>query len=125
MKKKLPLLGVLLLIWIQFAAAQYYHPENAVWAMGKHAGLDFMQGPDPVAITSAIDELNNEGCASVCDKSGHLLFYTNGKKIWNRNNAVMSNGGSLPGIATATQSSLIVPVQIGRASCRERVLMPV
>lgn len=37
----------------------------------------------------------HEASASISDNSGNLLFYTNGVSVWNRLNAMMSNGDSL------------------------------
>lgn len=52
-----------------------------------------------------------EGCASVSDSSGNLLFYTNGLQVWNANNQVMPNGnGLLAGPNTSSvNGAVIVP----------------
>ncbi|WP_162903016.1 T9SS type A sorting domain-containing protein [Taibaiella koreensis] len=91
--------------------AQYYRPENTVWAMGHLSGLDF-SGPEPVPIVTAMAA--GEGCASVCDEAGRLLFYTNGSRIWNASGTVMPNGSDVTGCGpmssfSATQGALIIP----------------
>jgi hypothetical protein len=49
--------------------------------------LDFSNGA-PVALTDRqIDTA--EGCATISDANGQLLFYTDGKKVWNKNHQVM------------------------------------
>ena len=50
----------------------------------------------------------NEGCASVADASGNLLFYTAGTDVYNSNHAVMANGSGMYGYYSAIQSCLIV-----------------
>lgn len=49
-----------------------------------------------------------EGCSSIADKDGKLLFYTNGTTVWNGNHDIMKNGDSLYGGISSTQSSLII-----------------
>lgn len=50
-----------------------------------------------------------EGCSSICDTIGNLLFYSDGMKVWNRENIVMPNGTGLFGHMSSSQSSMIVP----------------
>ncbi len=38
-----------------------------------------------------------EGCSSVSDADGNLLFYTSGGTVWNRNHQIMPNGAGLSG----------------------------
>ncbi len=94
--------------------------EGNVWMFGFHAGLDFSSG-NPVSIRSAFgtDYDSDEGGASVCDRNGQLLFYTNGSYVWDRNNNLMPNAGPLTdqpnsGNTTPTtstsQGALIVPM---------------
>ena len=80
--------------------------EANIWYFGRNAGIDFNSGT-AVAITDG--QLNtNEGCATICDNLGKLLFYTDGSTIWNANHDVMSNGIGLLGNNTSTQSAIIV-----------------
>ncbi len=50
-----------------------------------------------------------EGCSSVSDPSGNILFYTNGAQVWNKQHVLMEGGTGLKGHESSTQSSLIVP----------------
>src|SRR5690606_33832602 len=92
--------------------------EN-VWVFGQMAGVDFNTNP-PSAFVSAMRSL--EGCASVCDENGALLFYTDGTYIWNRNQDTMPNGRHInpipavewsgewvPSTFSTTQAAVIVP----------------
>jgi len=88
---------------------QYNTPQNKVWVFGTNAGLNFNSGT-PVQFASAING-NIEGCAVVSDVSGNLLFYTNGKTVWNKLNAVMPGGASITpyGVYSTAQAAAIVP----------------
>lgn len=96
--------------FLLFLIAGYTHAQvQNVWCFGSSAGLDFNSG-NPVAINTSIRAL--EGSASVCDKNGQLLFYTEGAKVWDRNHNVMPNGSSLMSLSTqsTTQAAVIVPM---------------
>ncbi len=79
------------------------------WYFGEQAGLDFTTGA-PVPITDANLMFSPEGCASISDINGELLFYTNGSTVWNKNHEVMMNGFNIGGDSTAAQSALIMPL---------------
>ncbi|WP_198666943.1 PKD domain-containing protein [Taibaiella helva] len=92
-----------------------YAQREQVWVFGTHAGVNFNSAP-PAAFSSAIN--SQEACASVCDLSGSLLFYSDGDTVWNRGHAAMPNGTALiTGIpipsfgptTSTTQGALIVP----------------
>ncbi len=77
------------------------------WYFGNYAGLSFNTTP-PTALTDG--KINTlEGCTSISDASGKLLFYTDGITVWNRSHAVMLNGDGLKGDKSSTTSGLIVP----------------
>ncbi len=78
------------------------------WYFGDHWTLDFNYDPPLHTKSSAMSSF--EGSASIADQNGNLLFYTNGEKIWNRNNQVMPNGSGLLGDEAAAMPALIVPV---------------
>ncbi|MBT8184232.1 MAG: T9SS type B sorting domain-containing protein, partial [Eudoraea sp.] len=50
-----------------------------------------------------------EGCATISDTFGNLLFYTDGLTVYNSNHEIMENGEGLYGDPSSTQSALIVP----------------
>ena len=77
------------------------------WQFGNGLALDFRNGA-PVLGTSRIN--TPEGCASICDPvTGDLLFYTDGRTVWNRLHQVMADGTGLFGQESGTQTALIVP----------------
>lgn len=79
--------------------------ENSKWFFGDKNGLDFITSP-PSALTSSL--VSPEGCASISDNFGNLLFYTSGDTVWNKNHNVMTNGTGLLGQKSSTQNALIV-----------------
>lgn len=81
--------------------------EANIWYFGSYAGVDF-NGGSPVALTNGALS-TGEGCASICNRNGNLLFYTDGITVWNRNHAVMTNGVGLLGDPSTAQSAVIVP----------------
>ena len=62
-------------------AVVYGQAQNNNWYFGT-AGIDF-NGPSPVAITTSAMS-TYEGCSTVSDKFGNLLFYTDGVNVFNR-----------------------------------------
>ncbi|WP_035644065.1 T9SS type B sorting domain-containing protein [Flavobacterium sp. ASV13] len=81
--------------------------EASVWYFGENAGIKFH--PDG-SVTALVDgKLNTlEGCATLSDTNGDLMFYTDGITIYNKNHQVMLNGTGLKGHASSTQSATIV-----------------
>lgn len=101
--KRAYVIFVLLLV----ALPLYGQGEAANWYFGNNAGLNFNTEPPTPLTDGALDTL--EGCATISDSSGNLLFYTNGTLVWNRDHQVMPNGTGLLGEDTSTQSAIIVP----------------
>lgn len=102
--KKFPLL---LLFFISF----YSNAQNqaANWFFGYGAGLEFDLSANTLTSIDGGALSTNEGCATISDALGNLLFYTEGSIVWDRNNDVMPNGTGLFGDASSTQSAIIVP----------------
>ena len=86
----------------------YTQKEGYIWYFGNKAGIDFNQTP-PVPLTDG-DMNQDEGCASISDSDGNLLFYSDGISVWNRNHNTMPNGTGLMGSASGTMSGVIVPM---------------
>lgn len=82
--------------------------EGNIWYFGANAGLDFNSGAPVPLLDGQINTV--EGCASISDTNGDLLFYTDGSTIYDRTHAIMSNGSGLPGNASSSQSGVIIPV---------------
>jgi gliding motility-associated-like protein len=78
-----------------------------IWYFGDRAGLNFNTTP-PSALTNS-QMITHEGCATVSDSTGNLLFYTDGRNVWNRNHQIMSNGSGLMGHESSTHSAIVIP----------------
>ena len=80
--------------------------EVNVWYFGLGAGIDFNASP-PIVLTDG--KLHtDEGCASICDAYGKLLFYTDGDTVYNAKHQVMVNGTGLHGAWSSAQSAMII-----------------
>ncbi|MEM0939616.1 MAG: PKD domain-containing protein [Bacteroidota bacterium] len=77
------------------------------WYFGERAGIDFNNGA--IAILDGNNQDAEEGCATISDVNGDLLFYTNGVTVWNREHDVMVNGDDIGGDLLSAQNSLIMP----------------
>ena len=98
---------ILILTILFYSTFVFSQKEANIWYFGENAGLDFNSGT-PVALTDG--QLNTgEGCASISDSSGNLLFYTDGVTVYNKNHAIMLNGTGLKGHDSSVQSAIIVP----------------
>ena len=101
--KKLLLLTISIFIIASCVKGQ---GDSNNWYFGSNAGVTFTSGA-PVALTNGALS-TTEGCATISDAAGNLLFYTNGISIWNRNYVTMPNGTGLLGNTSSTQSAIIV-----------------
>ena len=77
------------------------------WYFGNYAGVNFNPATPVGMGNGAIQTL--EGCASISDRNGNLLFYTDGMKSYTRSHTVMTNGNGLLGNSTSSHSGIIVP----------------
>lgn len=81
--------------------------EASKWYFGINAGLDFSTG-NPIALTNG-ELVTDEGCATISENNGDLLFYTDGITVWDKQHNIMPNGTGLTGDSSSTQSAIIVP----------------
>lgn len=62
---------------------------NNVWAFGNQSGLNFNTDPVSVFKSKAEGQDPPYYISSICDKQGNLKFYTDGLKVWNKNNILL------------------------------------
>lgn len=104
MNTKLLVLLILLLFVPHYFLAQ---KQGNIWYFGQQAGLNFNTTP-PTALTDGVIS-TSEGCASIADCAGNLLFYTDGITVWDKTHTPMPNGTGLFGHPSSTQSAVIIP----------------
>ncbi len=95
-----------------FSGVHLVHAQNKQannWYFGKYAGITFntADGSPEAVYDGMINQ--NEGCASISDTDGNLLFYTDGMSVWNKTHLLMQNGTGLKGHTSASMSGVIVP----------------
>lgn len=83
------------------------------WYFGQFAGIRF-ESDGTVTPLGGSGLSTNEGCSTISDSDGNLLFYTDGRNVWDRNHIKMPNGDynagtGLLGDPSSTQSAIIVP----------------
>ncbi len=101
-------IAVFVLLWI-VALNLHGQKQAANWYFGENAGLQFDLDNSRVNVVDDGQLNTREGCASISDDRGNLLFYTDGVTIWNKNHFPMANGTGLHGDSSSTQSGIIVP----------------
>ncbi len=107
MKNIFPFLLFILFFFGSELAAQN---ENNVWYFGDGAGLDFNAGVNPTVLEDGSSEFDSfEGCSSVSNLDGELLFYCDGLRVFRSDHQVMTNGYGLNGNSSTIQSTIIVP----------------
>jgi len=102
------------LLSLTFCSLIFGQNEASYWYFGQNAGLRF--NGDTGAVTAITDgQINTlEGCTTISDADGNLVFYTDGRTVWNQNHQIMPNGDyfggtGLLGDPSSTSSGLIVP----------------
>lgn len=85
-------------------------PPETYWYFGNNAGIKFSGS---TATADDKGKLNTtEGVSTIADKDGNLLFYTDGRKIYDKNGkeiSTLAGKDSLAGSNVSTQSAIIVP----------------
>ncbi|MBT4727159.1 MAG: PKD domain-containing protein, partial [Bacteroidetes bacterium] len=95
---------LLLLVSFKIVFAQL---EAKNWYFGNYCGLEFENNQPKVLTNGKL--IYNYGGATISDKYGNLLFYTDGQTVWNRNHDTLKNGFGLYSSRTSVQGAIIVP----------------
>ncbi|MBS1657957.1 MAG: T9SS type A sorting domain-containing protein [Bacteroidetes bacterium] len=94
----------LFFVTLSFQASAQLEASN--WFFGIQAGITFSTNPPSALSGGQINQ--QEGCCSISDDEGNLLFYSDGQSVWDRNHDLMPNGTGLLGGVSSTQSSIVV-----------------
>jgi len=99
------LLVAIILLFLS-TSLSFAQKEAENWYFGNYAGLKFSQA-DPVPMFDGIMQ-TDEGCTTVSDTAGNLIFYTDGVRVFNRQHRMMPSARNLAGNPSSTQSSLVI-----------------
>ncbi len=100
MKKKL-------LLWL-IVNLLFSQSQGDYWYFGSKAGLQFNNNAVSVLYNGEIN--TREGCTAISNVEGELLFYSDGKQVYNQNHDLLQNGSGLLGDPSSTQSAVAVPM---------------
>ncbi|WP_104736257.1 T9SS type B sorting domain-containing protein [Hanstruepera ponticola] len=99
-----------LLFYILFLCftVTYSQRQASNWYFGENAGIQFDANNNVSVLNDG--QLNTiEGCSSISDNDGNLLFYTDGGTVFTSEHNVMRNGMGLLGDESSTQSAIVIP----------------
>lgn len=102
-----------LLLCLLFSIPAFSQGEANNWFFGQFGGLQFQSDGSVTPLAGGMMN-TNEGCSTISDADGNLLFYTDGRNVWDSNHLLMPNGNyfggtGLLGDPSSTQSGIIVP----------------
>ncbi len=100
--------SLLFIFFVLIHLVSFSQKQSYFWYFGNKAGLNFNQTPPQVLTNAKVGSI--EGCASISDANGNLLFYTNGLSVVNRDHEIMVNGNGLLGDLSSTNNVVIVPL---------------
>ena len=89
--------------------AVFAQRQASNWYFGYGAGIQFDLATNSTNSVNNGQLFTNEGCSSISDEDGNLLFYTDGTTVWNKQHTIMTNGIGLYGDNSSAQSAIIVP----------------
>ena len=98
---------IIIIPFLFFTNFVFSQQEASNWYFGYGAGIKFNTNGTITSLTNG--QLNTlEGCASLSDSNGNLMFYTDGTTVYNKNHQIMLNGTGLKGHYSSTQSATIL-----------------
>ncbi len=102
-----------LLILFFLSVNCFAQKEASNWYFGNFAGIRFLDDGSVIPLSDSAMQ-TDEGCSSISDFNGNLLFYTDGRNVWDRNHIIMPNGDYIAGTGlfgdpSSTHSGIIVP----------------
>lgn len=102
------MLSMLFMLSTQFILGQSTESKRANhWYFGENCGINFSSGMPSYVLDGQANAL--EGCSAISDASGDLIFYTDGRLVWNSSHTQMPNGFGLHGDWSSINAALIVP----------------
>jgi hypothetical protein len=83
--------------------------ESYNWYFGDSSGITFMPNGEEAKFLSGSKIEQMEGVATLSDRNGNLLFYSDGLAIWNKQHQYLPRGGGLKGHRSSSRSAIIIP----------------
>jgi hypothetical protein len=83
--------------------------ESYNWYFGDSAGVSFMPDGQNATFLSGGLTRQMEGTCTISDRNGKVLFYSDGKVVWNAKHQPLNHGGGLLGYASSARSAVIIP----------------
>lgn len=110
MTTRISLFSLVLTLFLLGQGIHGYGQQDNLWYFGNNAALSFQNAgalPVPQVLNNSA-MISAEASAAIADNAGNLLFYTNGREVYNRNHQLMFNGDGLTGHPSACQI-VVVP----------------
>lgn len=98
----------LYILFLSFVGS-YSQQQASNWYFGENAGIQFDTNSGTVNSVDGGQLFTREGCSSISDIDGNLLFYTDGSTVYTSVHTVMRNGSGLLGDESSTQSAIVIP----------------
>ncbi|MDR0926333.1 MAG: hypothetical protein LBO69_01020 [Ignavibacteria bacterium] len=86
--------------------------ETHNWYFGDNAGITFMPSGNNAAFLPNGKTNQMEGTATLSDKYGNLLYYTDGEQVWNAEHSILPNSHGLLGWTSSARSAIIIPMPL-------------
>lgn len=83
--------------------------SESTWYFSSHNDLNFSSGTPVNNNVLTSDNFFTEACAIQNNASGNVLFYTNGRDIWNNTNTKINPGNNLKGNISSKRGTIIIP----------------
>lgn len=80
--------------------------EAMNWYFGNAAGLSFSTSPPSLLLNGVMTV--GEGCATISDATGNVLFYSDGMTVWDKTHSIMANGSGLLGGLSPSSGCVIL-----------------
>ena len=99
-----------LFLLLCYTSVCFSQKETDKWYISGQTALDFSSGTPVPLNNNAMVSNSYEGCATISDASGNLLFYADGvSKVYNKNHFSLPNGSGVLMHNSATQGVIFIP----------------
>ncbi len=100
----------MLILFLSFIHKNTFAQQFNNWIFHNNNGITFNTNPPSFLGGGQIENtLSSYSTASISDRNGNLIFYSDGERVWNKNNLLMPNGFGLLGGNASINTVLIVP----------------